>query len=76
MTEEQAKEKWCPMVHSYSGSPAGGGFFTSGGDNRYARCIGSACMMWRWRMVLPHGMMNGKVHESATDGYCGLAGKP
>lgn len=48
VTEQQASEKWCPMVRVYNES--------SGADNRtightnpeYARCIGSECMMWGW----------------------------
>ena len=33
LTEEQAKEKWCPM------SPAG---------SASTCCIGSGCMLWTW----------------------------
>lgn len=48
VTEQQAKEKWCPMARVYNEG--------SGADNRtmgdanpgHARCIGSECMMWTW----------------------------
>lgn len=64
-TEEEAKEKWCPMVrlHCVDSHCA---------DNRLANnyelpdgtlCIASECMMWRW-------------HSANKEyGYCGLAGK-
>jgi hypothetical protein len=51
MTEDEAKEKWCPFVRYKS--------VRGEGINRWveeepqlnpdaARCIGSRCMAWRW----------------------------
>jgi hypothetical protein len=60
-TESIAKEKWCP--HARLGDDDGSTY-----NRRYTdpympgptQCLGSGCMMWRW-----------KTKEL---GYCGLAG--
>lgn len=76
MTESEAKTRWCPMVRLY-----GDDWTTRLDDNelkavtdgdvaRSTKCIGSACMMWRW---LPSPSLKA---GSPTSGYCGLAGKP
>lgn len=89
MTEEEAAEKWCPMVRCST--------IVSGDGSAWNRlqtpdmdvvippqalCIGSACMFWRWasEMETDHDD-RGYVSEryrtfSTTDGFCGLAGKP
>lgn len=94
LTEEQAKEKWCPFVRTVKFSPS-----VSGGiaimqaialGNRLAensdelpgvtRCIGSACMAWRWVAVEnPHvhpmlATTEQRYVASETHGFCGLAG--
>lgn len=70
VTEEQAKEMWCPMARLVSAT----GRATMGPLNRVidarqdkanlnpidARCLGSKCMMWRW--------------YNDDLGRCGLAG--
>ena len=35
VTEQQAKEKWCPMTHRDNQLP-------------HSKCISSECMMWEW----------------------------
>ena len=60
MTEDQARDKWCPFVRTDS-IPVH--------RLRWAgemRCVGSECMAWRteWR---------GLGGEETEDGYCGLA---
>jgi len=68
--EEQAKSKWCPMVHIRHTA-----FYlpkmrdkaiteTLEKQRVYANCIASDCMMWRWHP------------DYRQDGYCGLAGVP
>lgn len=66
LTEEQAREKWCPFVR-----------MGQGGHNRWSdmaqetrdlelvgcECIASDCMAWRWEA------------KYKPYGYCGLAGK-
>lgn len=56
-TEEQAREKWCPLARysTTSGDPASNRWRQSlPEDQPYAanpvpcRCIGSECMAWRW----------------------------
>ena len=94
MTEAEAKTKWCPMVRAtyfdqavglWTG-PANAQSMGKVGDLLYGgKCIGSACMMWRWNTKYtppPYSMMatypqpEGTTEISATEGYCGLAGKP
>lgn len=68
MTEEEAKTKWCPYVSTDNRGPYRQ-------NDTYMRCIGSACMAWRW---------NGHRTDYDADvnatypavGFCGLAGKP
>ncbi len=52
LTEEQAKEKWCPFARVVIGDEvarASGNRFTSGHyHNEAARCLGSGCMLWKW----------------------------
>lgn len=55
LTEPEAKKLWCPMIKSQSNPN-----FASDA----CRCIGAACMMWRWEDV------------PEQNGYCGLAGHP
>jgi len=91
--------KWCPFVRFVS-EIDGEGTFNRGdvdpmnlvddGDDFIPRCIGSACMAWRWRTVpnpdwQPPSQMamwppanpysaTPQGIASATDGFCGLAG--
>ena len=63
LTENSAKNMWCPFARVADGSGAlinrdWDGFETEG------FCIASRCMAWRWE---------DRLHER---GYCGLAGKP
>jgi hypothetical protein len=66
MTEDEAKTKWCPYVR-----------FVDCEDRLYdnrpssmqngAKCLGSGCMAWRWDY---------DEYGDATEGFCGLAGRP
>ncbi len=64
LTEEVAKEKWCPeaRIGRWNGQDKWG--FSS---NHKAKCQGSECMMWRW------ADNSGSTQQK---GYCGKAGKP
>lgn len=67
MTEEEAQEKWCPMVRFAAEKEEAGAnrWLNNDGINsnpEAARCLGSECMMWR-------------VSRDGDFGYCGLAGK-
>ena len=42
-----------------------------GWDNAHLKCIGTACMMWRWTP-----RFTGNEQQHPDSGYCGLAGKP
>lgn len=94
MTEEQAKTKWCPMVRLIDGQPPGAAstnreykeFGTEHEESN--RCIGAACMMWRWDDV-PNPVYEAQspfmqwtpanipmTIKSETHGHCGLSGCP
>ena len=92
MTEDEAKTKWCPMVRlgvTVGGEPAPGlNRFTNPNNMKsmdFAKCIGSACMMWR--NAESEQYVNGmRLQHTSTypveavvtvrHGYCGIAGKP
>jgi hypothetical protein len=67
MTEDQAREKWCPFARvaaaDYSSNKGSGGDIRPG-----AYCIASRCMAWRWDLDT--------VATEPHEGYCGLAGEP
>ena len=65
MTEEEARQKWCPMAREYivNNDPDR---HTNMFDDRN-ECLASECMAWRWTV---------KHQDIASHGYCGLAGKP
>ncbi len=97
MTEEEARAKWCPFVR-YSVA------FDDYASNRWkqslpedephalnpvpCRCIGSACMSWRWVQRITNkkeiydyqhyiGAPRAEpIYENTEHGFCGLAGKP
>lgn len=69
MTENEAKTKWCPFVRIAVLDGANRGS-VSDHDMPLAKCIGAACMAWRWA-VTPRQA----AHGAPAGGYCGLAGK-
>lgn len=99
MTEDEAKMKWCPFARVVTADEDGGVFppanraairregEVSWNENpEHARCIGSACMAWRWDETWTsqteegHGgdlvvRLKRKPGEPRL-GYCGLAGVP
>ena len=40
MTEDEAREKWCPYSYTSANRDK---------DEYFTRCIASDCMMWRWK---------------------------
>lgn len=84
MTEEEAKQCWCPFAKMWSMADNG---TASGGWNRHpsepptedgkysgSNCIGSKCMVWRWEY--DDYRATGGGLEQTDSGYCGLAAKP
>jgi len=85
MTEDEAKTKWCPHVRLMSagrldeyGAPevpqpqtTFNRIAVSGQANPWrpaqGACIASECMAWRWDY---------DQYGDATEGFCGLAGRP
>ena len=89
MTEDEAKTKWCcgaPAIVSQAMDQAAGN--TTGREP--LKCIGSACMAWRWAMEPnPAYVEQGNVWPDTRQpqeklmmlpgrerGFCGLAGRP
>lgn len=77
MTEQEAKEKWCPMARSTAGYVRGE--LIQAAVNTYEEsytnpnCMVSDCMMWRWDYEVDKW---GDPVSNPVLGYCGLAGKP
>lgn len=93
MTEEEAKTKWCPHVPRVRSNvivvtqeDAVTGFYMGNASTMErnplaARCIGSACMAWRWIALGDDWKAQTYFDDDGkpvcrADGYCGLAGKP
>jgi hypothetical protein len=72
MTEKEAKSKWCPMTrfHVVENSPLT--VYSNRDENDLpTRCMGSECMMWRWKTPLSADI-DGNYY---SNGFCGLGGK-
>jgi hypothetical protein len=59
MTEDEAREKWCPMTRYHNNGEACGG------------CIASDCMMW----VATAARKYTDDGDEIPTGYCGLSRK-
>lgn len=87
-TEEEAKTKWCQMMAS---APLERDETERYGNHQgvvSARCLGSACMAWRWWDAVEHSRayyientrnrapseLSGPIESRR--GYCGVAGSP
>lgn len=81
MTEDEAKRKWCP-----TGAPRA---WDRPMQREDTRCIGSACMAWRWgtkpnpdyteNFIYPDQRSPNQKDRQIRDpesGGCGLAGAP
>ena len=82
MTEDEARQKWCPFVrvmYSYGegdpGAVAASVNREGGVIPHDCRCIASDCMAWRYdpQATAFDAELTGKERPH---GYCGLAGKP
>jgi hypothetical protein len=74
MTEDEAKTKWCHKLLQFKTANPEANWGWDG------KCMGSACMAWRWAKVernlgVNHGYER-VITDSGINGYCGLAGKP
>ena len=98
MTEDEAKTKWCPFARVPGLTIGGSGIAmnrhpqnTPQPELEHAefmtpKCIGSACMAWRWIITPKQAESNASIEainpgcnpnmETVSRGYCGLAGKP
>lgn len=78
-TENEAKNKWCPMVRNgdgYTFKNESGEQSQQSFSNVDAKCIASRCMMWRWRYKKHERTCVGMSPLTKTDkGYCGITGR-
>lgn len=76
LTEEQAKEKWCPNTRV--SSPHGTWNVSIRRESvPHTRCIASQCMAWRFYVEPIYGDAGGYMGQRQTDkGYCGAFGVP
>lgn len=74
LTEEEAKTKWCPEVRTgvHAGASAVAVNRSYVDVTEETRCIGSACMAWRWEYTRPENAVAGERWR----GWCGKAGPP
>lgn len=81
MTEAEAKTKWRPMARHFNAQyrPCGNSFAAME-PSQHTKCIGSACMMFRWDESESFYASDADellaIRERPRQGYCGLAGKP
>jgi hypothetical protein len=80
MTEEEATAKFCcgPLQMTSALMTLSAAFIKDADalEEEYpsrGRCIGSACMAWRWTNIHPPA---NQIGPSDLDGHCGLAGEP
>ena len=66
MPEAAALERWCPFAWV-----SDVGNRDKEGADSWCKCLGAACMAWRWADPLPL-----PPHQNRRRGYCGVAGKP
>lgn len=89
MTEQEAKQKWCPFAqsrvvrHDSAYHQVDNYVMVDARDaeknSPSVTCLGSQCMAWRWstEYFVPNTMTQPvKSRSSTSDGHCGLAGKP
>lgn len=81
MTEAEAATKWCPFAKELTGRTAKDDPCNNGTVN--FTCIGNRCACWQLlpdtRTSITVTIENGTESSSpprATDGFCGLAGRP
>lgn len=73
MTEDRAKEKWCPFSRVALDEGMAANRTASMGRGGYAdiaeetRCLASGCMAWRWSTIVARAPI-------LSEGHCGLAG--
>lgn len=61
MTQNQAANKWCPLVRVGGSNKTDSGFETSG-----AHCMGSNCALWVWDRISENNV------SDPSEGHCGL----
>lgn len=71
MTEEEARQKWCPMVQNFN-TPDGVDSNRPTVELMNNYCIASNCMMWAWERHVVEGGSTEVPFDVHGQGYCGL----
>ncbi len=81
MTEDDAKQRWCPLVRFKSGNTGSettfnrSGGWPTGNVHPDTACIGSKCMAWRGKMEPRNVAPDPSDILTIVDvGYCGAFG--
>lgn len=75
MTEDEAKQRWCPFASGPIGGTVVGNRrrVEDGEEVAFGRCIASSCMAWRTGQI--GRVLPGDEYKTfREEGYCGLAG--
>ena len=77
LTEEQARQTWCPHARATKRFTDGAIAINRDEGRPATRCIASICSQWRMALRPVYGDAGEVIGCEATDkGYCGLAGRP
>ena len=83
MTEDEARQRWCPFVRvtvTPNDASWQGNMLTNRGDipasSANTLCIASDCMAWRWNKNTVSGSLRTPRASGCPEpkGHCGLAG--
>lgn len=79
LTEEEAKDRWCPFARVNAAddlsTPAVNRWGRGDPNDSITLCIASSCMMWRWDAEPVPQPEDGFDDKMVCErGHCGLAG--
>ena len=70
LTENEAKDKWCPQVRAAADVEDGNACNAGVAGLRvpfYSCCIGSGCMMWRWSAPVHRRVITTATGDDLSD---------
>lgn len=82
MTQEEAKQRWCPWAasrHIQASTlkpPQASTYMGPANAQLSTVCLADHCMAWRWEREPYANAQPGETGSAAGSGYCGNAGRP